>query len=57
MGDGRQHQPRRFYEHAGFRPDGNSTDWPVNGALMPELRYSRDLESANHIPLVAPESA
>ncbi|MEV7159845.1 hypothetical protein AB0N77_35490 [Streptomyces misionensis] len=57
MGDGRQHQARRFYEHAGFRPDGNSTDWPVNGALVPELRYSRDLESANHIPLVAPESA
>ncbi|MGW4886185.1 N-acetyltransferase family protein [Streptomyces murinus] len=34
---------RRFYEHAGFQPDGASTDWPVNGVVVPEVRYGKDL--------------
>ncbi|SCF96236.1 L-amino acid N-acyltransferase YncA [Streptomyces sp. DconLS] len=38
---------RRFYEHAGFLPDGASTDWPVNGALVPEVRYGKDLAQPN----------
>ncbi|MFY4723006.1 GNAT family N-acetyltransferase [Streptomyces sp. LaBMicrA B280] len=38
---------RRFYEHAGFLPDGGSTDWPVNGVVVPEVRYSADLAQLN----------
>ncbi|MEV7502642.1 GNAT family N-acetyltransferase [Streptomyces sp. NPDC093018] len=38
---------RRFYEHAGFLPDGASTHWPVSGVLVPEVRYSRDLAQPN----------
>ncbi len=34
---------RRFYEHAGFQPDGASTDWPVNGVVVPEVRYGKEL--------------
>lgn len=38
---------RRFYEHAGFQPDGTSTDWPVNGVVVPEVRYGKDLAQPN----------
>ncbi|QHC32982.1 GNAT family N-acetyltransferase [Streptomyces sp. HF10] len=34
---------RRFYERAGFLPDGGSSDWPVDGVAVPEVRYARDL--------------
>ncbi|MYU05722.1 GNAT family N-acetyltransferase [Streptomyces sp. SID8366] len=34
---------RRFYEHAGFLPDGATSDWPVDGVMVPEVRYSRDV--------------
>ncbi len=43
---------RRFYEHAGFLPDGASTDWPVNGVVVPEVRYGRDLAQPN--PTLSP---
>ena len=32
---------RRFYERAGFRADGASALFPVAGAEVPEVRYSR----------------
>ncbi|WP_240509808.1 GNAT family N-acetyltransferase [Streptomyces malaysiense] len=34
---------RRFYERAGFLPDGGSSDWPVSGVLVPEVRLGRDV--------------
>ncbi|MGW1816097.1 N-acetyltransferase family protein [Streptomyces sp. NPDC002125] len=32
---------RRFYEHAGFRPDGAEETFEAGGATVPEVRYVR----------------
>ncbi|MFC8916120.1 GNAT family N-acetyltransferase [Streptomyces sp. NPDC057116] len=34
---------RRFYERAGFAPDGAEEPWHVAGTTVPELRYTRRL--------------
>ncbi len=34
---------RRFYERAGFRADGAEEPFEVAGAVVPEVRYARDL--------------
>ncbi|MFD8393321.1 GNAT family N-acetyltransferase [Streptomyces sp. NPDC059680] len=34
---------RRFYERAGFRPDGAEEPFEAGGVLVPEVRYVRDL--------------
>ncbi|MCX4790493.1 MULTISPECIES: GNAT family N-acetyltransferase [unclassified Streptomyces] len=34
---------RRFYERAGFLPDGAEEPFDVDGVLVPELRYARAL--------------
>ncbi|CAL9391127.1 N-acetyltransferase family protein [Streptomyces sp. enrichment culture] len=34
---------RRFYERAGFAPDGAEEPFEVAGAAVPEVRYARDL--------------
>ncbi|MGY0057325.1 N-acetyltransferase family protein [Streptomyces sp. LZ34] len=34
---------RRFYERAGFAPDGGQEDYEVDGVPVPELRYARAL--------------
>ncbi|MER6982829.1 GNAT family N-acetyltransferase [Streptomyces carpinensis] len=34
---------RRFYERAGFRADGAEEPFEAGGALVPEVRYARDL--------------
>ncbi|MFJ6612403.1 GNAT family N-acetyltransferase [Streptomyces sp. NPDC091289] len=34
---------RRFYERAGFRPDGAEEDFEAGGAMVPEVRYVRRL--------------
>lgn len=34
---------RRFYERAGFRPDGAEEPFEVNGYAVPEVRYARAL--------------
>ncbi|MFI6120860.1 GNAT family N-acetyltransferase [Streptomyces sp. NPDC051064] len=34
---------RRFYERAGFRPDGTEETFEAGGAVIPELRYVRPL--------------
>jgi ribosomal protein S18 acetylase RimI-like enzyme len=34
---------RRFYERAGFRPDGAEEPFEVNGVAVPEVRYARPL--------------
>jgi GNAT superfamily N-acetyltransferase len=33
---------RRFYERAGFQPDGAIVDFEVGGATLPEMRYRYD---------------
>jgi L-amino acid N-acyltransferase YncA len=37
---------RRFYERAGFRADGAEEPFEADGALVPEVRYARDLAPA-----------
>jgi ribosomal protein S18 acetylase RimI-like enzyme len=37
---------RRFYERAGFLPDGAEEPFEVDGVLVPEVRYARDLTAA-----------
>jgi GNAT superfamily N-acetyltransferase len=37
---------RRFYERAGFRADGAEEFSEAGGALVPEVRYARDLQGA-----------
>ncbi|MFC4469892.1 GNAT family N-acetyltransferase [Streptomyces xiangluensis] len=37
---------RRFYERAGFTPDGTEEPWEVEGASVPEVRYSGPLAVA-----------
>ncbi len=37
---------RRFYERAGFRPDGAEEPFEVDGVLVPEVRYTRRLGTA-----------
>ncbi|NGO11123.1 GNAT family N-acetyltransferase [Streptomyces sp. HC44] len=37
---------RRFYEQAGFTPDGTEESWDVAGAAVPEVRYVRRLGGA-----------
>ncbi|MBC9713327.1 GNAT family N-acetyltransferase [Streptomyces sp. TRM66268-LWL] len=37
------HRARRFYERAGFGPDGTSTAYDVDGVAVPEVRYARRL--------------
>ncbi|MEU5159984.1 GNAT family N-acetyltransferase [Streptomyces sp. NPDC020875] len=37
---------RRFYQRAGFRPDGAEEPFEVSGARIPEVRYVRDLTPA-----------
>jgi GNAT superfamily N-acetyltransferase len=34
---------RRFYERAGFRADGVEEPYEVEGVLVPEVRYAREL--------------
>ncbi|MFG2353139.1 GNAT family N-acetyltransferase [Streptomyces sp. NPDC048521] len=34
---------RRFYERAGFRPDGAEEPFEADGVAVPEVRYVRDL--------------
>ncbi|MFG3408692.1 GNAT family N-acetyltransferase [Streptomyces sp. NPDC048142] len=34
---------RRFYERAGFRPDGAQEDFEAGGVMVPEVRYVRPL--------------
>lgn len=34
---------RRFYEQAGFRPDGAEEPFEVEGVAVPEVRYVREL--------------
>ncbi|MFJ8535335.1 GNAT family N-acetyltransferase [Streptomyces sp. NPDC093591] len=34
---------RRFYERAGFRPDGAEEPFEVDGVDVPEVRYTREL--------------
>ncbi len=34
---------RRFYERAGFRPDGAEEPFEVEGVAVPEVRYARGL--------------
>lgn len=34
---------RRFYERAGFRPDGAEEPFEVEGVAVPEVRYVRAL--------------
>ncbi|MFJ3336993.1 GNAT family N-acetyltransferase [Streptomyces sp. NPDC086766] len=34
---------RRFYERAGFRPDGAEEPFEVDGVAVPEVRYARSL--------------
>lgn len=34
---------RRFYERAGFRPDGSEEDFEAGGLMVPEVRYVRTL--------------
>ncbi|WP_307847644.1 GNAT family N-acetyltransferase [Streptomyces sp. F63] len=38
---------RRFYERGGFVLDGCSADWSVNGTVVPEVRYCKDLAPPN----------
>jgi GNAT superfamily N-acetyltransferase len=33
---------RRFYERAGFVPDGGTHDYEIAGATLPEVRYRHD---------------
>jgi GNAT superfamily N-acetyltransferase len=35
---------RRFYERAGFRPDGTEEAFEADGVSVPEVRYVRELE-------------
>jgi ribosomal protein S18 acetylase RimI-like enzyme len=37
---------RRFYERAGFRPDGAEEPFEVDGVEVPEVRYARELAPA-----------
>nr|WP_086016513.1 GNAT family N-acetyltransferase [Streptomyces davaonensis] len=37
---------RRFYERAGFRPDGAEEPFEVDGVAVPEVRYVRELIAA-----------
>ncbi|MFD4022539.1 GNAT family N-acetyltransferase [Streptomyces sp. NPDC058576] len=37
---------RRFYERAGFRPDGAQEEFEAGGVMVPELRYVRPLTPA-----------
>lgn len=37
---------RRFYERAGFRPDGAEEPFEVDGVGVPEVRYARELAPA-----------
>lgn len=37
---------RRFYERAGFRPDGAEEPFEVDGVEVPEVRYTRELPTA-----------
>jgi ribosomal protein S18 acetylase RimI-like enzyme len=34
---------RRFYDRAGWKPDGETRIEPINGEPVPQLRYSREL--------------
>ncbi len=34
---------RRFYERAGWQPDGATMDWETTGARLPEVRYRIEL--------------
>ncbi|WP_051835926.1 GNAT family N-acetyltransferase [Streptomyces sp. NRRL WC-3549] len=36
---------RRFYERADFRPDGTEETFEADGAMIPELRYTRPLKA------------
>lgn len=37
---------RRFYEKAGFAPDGAEEPFEVDGVAVPEVRYRRRLSAA-----------
>lgn len=37
------HRARRFYEKAGFTPDGAAEPFEVDGVAVPEVRYARPL--------------
>ncbi|HEY9440849.1 MAG TPA: GNAT family N-acetyltransferase [Streptomyces sp.] len=38
---------RRFYERAGFRPDGATNSFDILGTPVPEVRYARALPAAS----------
>jgi ribosomal protein S18 acetylase RimI-like enzyme len=40
------HHARRFYEHAGFVPDGAEEPFEVAGVPVPEVRYARRLSAS-----------
>ncbi|WP_251022019.1 GNAT family N-acetyltransferase [Streptomyces sp. ISL-10] len=40
---------RRFYERAGFVPDGAEEPFEVDGVAIPEVRYARRLSAASAI--------
>ncbi|MBT2508960.1 hypothetical protein J7I98_24350 [Streptomyces sp. ISL-98] len=40
-------EARRFYEKAGFAPDGVEAPWDVDGVAVHETRYARRLSAAD----------
>ncbi|TXS18842.1 GNAT family N-acetyltransferase [Streptomyces sp. wa22] len=45
---------RRFYERAGFRPDGAEETFEAGGTLVPEVRYVRPLSPPTPSPGIHP---
>lgn len=40
---------RRFYERAGFRPDGTEQPYTADGVSVPEVRYRRDAQEPDGV--------
>ncbi|GAA3824445.1 GNAT family N-acetyltransferase [Sphaerisporangium flaviroseum] len=45
---------RRFYDRAGFRPDGTRTLWEIAGTSIPELRYRVEVPPTGEHETVRP---
>lgn len=45
------HRARRFYEKAGFAPDGLEESYEVAGVRVPEVRYARELAGRRSTPV------
>jgi ribosomal protein S18 acetylase RimI-like enzyme len=43
----KNHRARRFYERAGFSPDGEQAQWAVGQISVPEVRYFRPMQNAD----------